>query len=101
METVDNQQNIRIAFLQHPSMPTIELLAAIDDRSPVVDILRKNGTTPYHICYSVVNLEETIKELRKLRYIVVSKPKTAEAITGSRVAFMYHKDVGLIELVGK
>lgn len=80
-------------------MPLVELLSPADDKSPVVQILEKNGVTPYHICYSVDDLEEAIKSLRKLRYMVVSKPKPACAIENRRVAFLYHKDMGLIELV--
>lgn len=97
----DPQQNVHIAFLYHPSMPTIELLAPIDETSPVVETLRKNGTAPYHICYSVENLDESIKNLRKEKFILVSKPKGAPAIGACRVAFLYNQDMGLIELVGK
>ncbi|MGM9821684.1 MAG: VOC family protein [Muribaculaceae bacterium] len=97
--TFDPQQNINICFLKHPSMPLVELLAPADDKSPVVQILNKNGVTPYHVCYSVKDLEEAIKALRKLRYMIVSRPKPACAIGGRRVAFLYHKDMGLIELV--
>lgn len=95
----DPEQNVNIRFLSHPSMPLVELLSPADDKSPVVQILEKNGVTPYHICYSVDDLEEAIKSLRKLRYMVVSKPKPACAIENRRVAFLYHKDMGLIELV--
>lgn len=97
----DPLQNIKISFLTHPDMPLVELLAPVDGNSPVVDVLKKNGTTPYHICYSVDDLDSAIKDLRKKRYIVVSKPKPANAIEGNRVAFLYHKAMGLIELVGK
>lgn len=97
----DPLQNIKISFLSHPSMPMIELLEPVDDKSPVVDILKKNGTTPYHICYSVDDVESAVSSLRKMRYVVVSKPKEANAIPGNRVAFLYNKAVGLIELVGQ
>ncbi len=95
----DPQQNVNICFLRHPAMPLVELLSPVDDKSPVVQILQKNGVTPYHSCYSVENLEEVVRQLRKLRYMVVSSPKPACAIGDRRVAFLYHKDMGLIELV--
>lgn len=97
--TFDPQQNVNICFLRHPNMPLVELLSPIDDKSPVVQILQKNGVIPYHTCYSVKCLDSMIKRLRKLRYMVVSKPKPACAIGGKRVAFLYNKDMGLIELV--
>lgn len=98
---IDPLQNIKISFLSHPVLPLLELLEPIDENSPVVDILKKNGTTPYHICYSVANLEECITSLRKESFLIVSKPKVANAIEGNRVAFLYNKAVGLIELVGQ
>lgn len=99
--TTDPLQNVNICFLYHESMPCVELLSPVDETSPVVEILKKNGTTPYHICYSVENLDEAVKALRKDRFVVVSKAKPAKAIEGCRVAFLFHKDVGLIELVGE
>lgn len=99
-EVIDPLQNIRIAFLTHPAMPMIELLAPVDDNSPIIDILHKNGTTPYHICYFVPDVKYAIKELRAQKYVLISKPQKASAIEGHCVAFLYHKDVGLIELVG-
>lgn len=98
---IDPLQNIKICFLNHSTMPLVELLEPVDDKSPVVQILQKNGTTPYHTCYSVDNLESVIREFKRLRYLIVSKPKTACAIDGRKVAFMYNPDMGLIELVEK
>lgn len=98
---IDPLQNIKVCFLSHPSMPLLEFLAPVDEDSPIVDILKKNGTTPYHICYSVSNLNDCISSLRKKQFVIVSKPKIANAIEGNRVAFLYNKAVGLIELMGK
>ena len=98
---IDPLQNVKIAFLSHPEMPMIELLSPVNNASPVVDILKKNGTSPYHICYSVSDLDGTIALFRRKRYIIVSKPKIANALGGKRVAFLYNKAVGLIELVGE
>lgn len=96
---IDELQNIEICFLEHDSMPRLELLAAVDENSPVVRTLKTNGTTPYHICYSVADISSAIKQLKKQRFLVVAAPKPACAIENHRVAFLYHKDVGLIELV--
>ena len=95
----DPLQNIKICFLDHSDMPRIELLSPVDENSPIVEILKKNGTTPYHICYSVGDIDKTIKELKKQRFLVVSSAKPACAISNQRVAFLYNKETGLIELV--
>ena len=96
---IDPLQNITICFLTHVSMPCIELLAPVDKDSPVVQIIAKNGTTPYHICYTVPDLKDAIRQLKRQRYVLVSSPKPACALDDKEVAFLYHKDVGLIELL--
>lgn len=101
-ETVfDPLQNVRICFLHHAEMPCVELLEPVDEKSPVVQILAKNGTAPYHTCYAVSDMETAVKELKAHRYLAVSKPQPACAIGNKRVAFLFHKDMGLIELVEK
>lgn len=95
----DPIQNVSICWLTKPGEPIVELLAPVDDTSPVCKTLEKNGVSPYHCCYVVENLEETVKELRKERYVLTSKPEPAVAFCGCRVCFLYHKNVGLIELV--
>lgn len=97
----DSLQNVNICFLTHPTMPLVELLSPVDENSPVVQILDKVGTTPYHTCYEVEDLDEAIKSFRKQRYVTVAKPKQACAIENRRVAFLYNPDMGLIELVEK
>lgn len=97
--TYDPVQNVNICWLVKEGMPTVELLAPVDETSPVCKTLEKNGVTPYHTCYIVDNIEEAIAELRKLKYVAVSKPEEAPAIKNSKVAFMFNKNTGLIELV--
>lgn len=82
-------------------MPCVELLEPADAQSPVVQTIEKNGTAPYHVCYAVDNLDETLRSLRKQRYIVAVKPQIACAIGGRRVVFLYKPEMGLIELVEK
>lgn len=96
---IDPKQNIRISFLEKLGMPTVELLAAVDDASPVNRILKAVGVSPYHTCYIVSCMEEAVKKLRKKRFVVVAAPVEACALENRRVCFLFHKDVGLIELL--
>lgn len=99
-ETVfDPEQNVNICWLRKEGMPVVELLEPTDETSPVNKTLQKNGVTPYHTCYMVDDIELAVRELRKLKYVIVSKPVEAVAIHCCRVCFLYHKNVGLIELV--
>lgn len=95
----DPLQNVKICFLSSPTNPMIELLAPVDEESPIVQILDKNGTMPYHICYSVADIRDAIKRLKRQRFLLVSSAKPACALNNKEVAFLYHKDVGLIELL--
>ena len=95
----DPIQNVNICWLTKEGVPTVELLAPVDEKSPVNKTLEKNGVTPYHTCWIVPNIEEAVQQLRKQRYVMVSKPAEAVAFCGSRVAFFFNKAVGLIELV--
>ena len=95
----DPIQNVNICWLTKEGIPTVELLAPVDEKSPVNKTLEKVGVSPYHCCYVVDNLEDAWAELRKQKYIMVSKPTEAVAFCGSRVCFLFNKNVGLIELV--
>ena len=95
----DPVQNVDICWLTKDGMPTVELLAPVDESSPVCKILEKNGVTPYHTCYIVENIDEAVAELRKQKYVLVSKPVEAVAIHNCKVAFLHNRHVGLIELV--
>ena len=97
--TFDPIQNVNICWLTKEGMPTIELLAPVDETSPINKILEKNGVTPYHICYTVPNIVVAVLDLKKLKYVVVSNPVKAPAINNSKVAFLFNKNIGLIELV--
>jgi len=95
----DSVQNVNICWLTKEGMPTVELLAPVDDSSPVCKTLEKNGVTPYHTCYIVEDIEKCCIALRKMKYVVVVKPVEAPAITNCKVCFLFNKSVGLIELV--
>lgn len=96
---VDPIQNTYIAFLYKDGFPSIELVAPVDERSPICNILKKSGVGTYHICYSVPNIDQTIVELRAQRYMPLFQPVPAVAIDNHRICYMMHPQVGLIELV--
>jgi methylmalonyl-CoA/ethylmalonyl-CoA epimerase len=99
----DLHQGVKICLLFKGTELMIELVTRLNDTdsSPVDSILAKNGPSAYHTCYSVVNIESAIKEMRDLGFIQVSKLNPAIAFGGRRVAFMFNTNVGLIELVEK
>lgn len=96
----DKGQNVYGYFYKRDKMPTIELLAPFDEKSPINKILEKNGVTPYHICYEVyAKLEDAIDEMKKNKFLIVSKIDVSKGMGNRRMVFLFHKNVGLIELV--
>lgn len=96
---IDKIQNVKICFLKKNDMPMLELLAPVDEKSPVCRILEKLGVSPYHCCYSVDDIENAIVRLKKKKFIPIIKPIEACAINGKRVCFLFNKQIGLIEVV--
>ena len=97
----DPIQNVNISFAEKPEEVRTELLEPAGEKSPVSDILKKSGGEPevYHICYSVPDIEQCIADLRKERWLLVKPPVHAVACGNAKVAFLYSRDAGLIELL--
>lgn len=98
----DTERNIRIEFMRHQeSGLCIELVEPDGEPNSVSGYLDKNNgmSVPYHICYETGDLEQTIEECRGKGFMLLQKPAPAIAIDGRRVAFLFSKDGGMIELV--
>ena len=97
----DPIQNVNISFAEKPDELRAELLEPAGEKSPVSDILKKSGGEPevYHICYSVPDVEQSVADLRKARWLLVKPPVPAVACGNAKVAFLYSGDGGLIELL--
>ena len=95
----DPVQHVRICFLEKEGEPRLELLEPLDDQSPVLRTLTAVWVSPYHICYKVQDMEAAITMLRGQRFLLVSGPVAACAMQDRRVAFLFQKNTGLIELV--
>ncbi len=98
-EIVVPLQKVKVCFLNKAGHPQIELITGADINSPVDNILKKCGAGPYHICYSVNNLKETIGYLKKEKYIILNRPSRSNAIDDHYIIFAYKKSFGLIEIV--
>lgn len=95
----DQLQHVRVCFLDKDGAPRLELLEPLDDQSPVARTLATIGVTPYHLCYQVDDIEAAITALRGQRFLLVNGPVPACAMGNRRVAFLFQKHTGLVELV--
>lgn len=95
----DPLQHVRISFLEKDGAPRLELLEPLDEKNPVARTLATVGVSPYHMCYEVQDIEAAIADLRRQRFLLVNGPVPACAMENRRIAFLYQKNNGLIELV--
>lgn len=95
----DHGRGVEIRFFCDPAGVKIELIAPLGDNSPVNTWLRKNGNSPYHICYQSDELAKDVAALKEKGFMVVQPSLPAPAMNNRRVCFMYSKNTGLIELV--
>lgn len=94
----DRDRNILLCFGEKNGY-RIELVSpAGGGKSPVDNVLKRNGDTPYHFCYTSADLEEDIDQLEQKGFRVILPAAKAAAFGGKRVVFMIHPAVGLIEL---
>jgi methylmalonyl-CoA/ethylmalonyl-CoA epimerase len=95
----DPIQNVNIAFLQKAGSPLLELVEPVDKTAPCYGILKKVGVSPYHFCYEVNDMQYCIEKLKEKDFKTIVEPVNAIAFNNRKICFLYHIDVGLIELL--
>jgi methylmalonyl-CoA/ethylmalonyl-CoA epimerase len=93
----DPLQKIHGCFLVGPG-PRIELLAPMDDASPVMSWLQK-GVKMYHQAYEVESIEDAAAALCAERAVVISPGKPAVAFGGRKITFLMFPNLLLVELI--
>ena len=96
----DDKRNVKILFIKKNDY-TLELVEPKDESSDAYSYLKKLQNGPYHICYKVDNIDESIKNLVEEGYMVVKEKCEAIAFGNKNVCFLYKRSMGLIELVEK
>ena len=94
----DESRDIDIVFLENDGYK-VELVAPRSEKSVIWKHLKRSGSTPYHFCFSVHDIEKQIKIKEEEGYITLQAPSKAPAIANRNVAFLYSPDIGIIELV--
>ena len=94
-------QNTKIAFLTKDGMPTIELVSPLDGPSPVDNVLKNSGIAPYHVCYVVEDVMASVEQLYEEGFKPLFMPVRSVAMDNREICYLYHMDIGTIELVSK
>ena len=98
---IEPVQKVYVAYARKDGMPTIEMLEPLDETSPVKQILKKNGNTPYHTCYAVNNLQDAMADMRKEVFRHLGKPVPGHGLDDALMVFMYNINFGLIQIMEK
>lgn len=78
---------------------SVELVSPIDNsKSPIDGFKKKSGPISYHLWFSVKNINEQPELLRNLGVILVEKTDKSVPL-GGIVCFLFHPDLGLVELI--
>jgi methylmalonyl-CoA/ethylmalonyl-CoA epimerase len=99
--TLDSVQKVRVAFASRQHEVAIELICDAGADGPTKGFIAKAGNGLYHICYEVDNIEEAAKKLREEGFLLRHAPVPAAACGGKKIAWMYNRYIGLIELLEK
>lgn len=77
----------------------IELVAPDSKASPIYGLMSKYRNTPYHLCFETEDISEALRKLKADGWFVFQEAMPAPAIRGNAVAFLMHRNAGMIELV--
>ena len=94
-------QNVRICFLSKAGNPTLELVEPVSKDSPVFNIIKNSGTTPYHCCYEVEDIESALDELEDMGFRPLFEPLTSEVMDHGLFCYFFSAEIGLLELYQK
>ena len=92
-------QQVYYAFVELNGMGVVEILAPLNESSPILSHLTSGGGA-YHVCYAVKDLDEAVNVAEKeFGAKLILEPRKDGAFDGRRVAFLVHPNHGLFELL--
>ena len=92
-------QKVHYIFINFGNEMCVEILGLPENSDSPISQHVEAGGGSYHICFCVKDLDQAIDEALKMGSKLVSEPSADDAYDKRRVAFMFHKQHGLFELV--
>lgn len=96
----DSDRDIDVCFLENNGV-VVELVAPRESSQNFKALRKRIGNAPYHICYVADDFLSDINRLEKNGYCVIIPPRKSEPIEGRKCVFLYHQEIGLIEILEK
>ena len=94
----DDTQKTRICFLRKEGEVSIELVEPYPENVTMQKMLKK-GTTPYHACYTVSDIQSVYDQLEDQGFTPLFSPVAAPAFGNRLICYFWKNDIGLIEVV--
>ena len=94
----DDTQKTRICFLRKEGEVSIELVEPYPENATMQKMLKK-GTTPYHACYTVSDIQSVYDQLEDQGFTPLFSPVAAPAFGNRLICYFWKNDIGLIEVV--
>lgn len=95
---VENRtEGVAMAFVDVHGV-TVELLEPLDDDSPIARSVAQ-GRTLLHLCFEVDDLDDALVTARASGFLRISAPTVVPEWDDRRIAWVFSRDLGLVELV--
>ena len=92
-----SSERVRVCFVESRNGVLIELVEGVGRDSPVAQLLDRPGSGPYHLCYSVPDLDVAVRDLCQ-QSCVLLKRFEQPALGHRRFAFLLTPDRQMFEL---
>jgi methylmalonyl-CoA/ethylmalonyl-CoA epimerase len=93
---IDDSLMVRVQFWGYDGETSLELIEPYGEKSPVRRSLELGGGL-HHLCFEVEDIEIAVEHARTTGGLLIVAPVAAAAFGGRRVAFLFFRDLGLVE----
>jgi methylmalonyl-CoA/ethylmalonyl-CoA epimerase len=98
-EFTDPLNHIYCQFGRDASGTCYEIIAPLDEQSPIAKTVRTRRDTLHHVAYLVADLEAEAARLSAAGSVVVTRPTPAVAYGGARIQFFFSGLGFVVELI--
>lgn len=95
--TPDETQRVSVAFVETHGI-RLEFIEPLGEHAPIASSLEK-GHKLVHLCFRVPELALAIESGRKNGFHCIAKPVPAKAFDDRKIAWLFSRTYGLIELL--
>jgi methylmalonyl-CoA/ethylmalonyl-CoA epimerase len=95
----DPIQKADVQFWSDGGTVSLEFIQPAAEDSPVRNALHNSGGGLAHLCFEVADIQAAVRDAESRGAIVVCAPVPAVAFDHRPIAFLFFRDMGLVEFV--